>query len=58
MCLYLKERYMPVKNKNESEVGLVQDCCRLVLRQFICKYYSLVSDVKVEVWFEKISGLG
>lgn len=49
MCLYLKERYMPVKNKNESEVGLVQDCCRLGLRQFICKYYSLVSDVKVEV---------
>lgn len=51
-------RYMPEKNKKESEMGLLQDCCHLALQQFSCDYCSSVTDVKVEVWFEKTSVLG
>lgn len=51
-------RYMPEKTKKESDMGLLQDCCHLALQQFSCDYCSSVTDVKVEVWFEKTSVLG
>ena len=39
-------------------MGLVQDYCHLALQQFGCDDHSLVTDVKVEVWFEKTAVLG
>lgn len=50
-------RYTPEKDKKESEMGLVQDCCHLALQHFSCDYCSLVADVKVEVWFWKTTVL-
>jgi len=51
-------RYTPGKNKKGSEMGLAPGCCHLALQRFSCGYSSLVTDMKVEVWFEKTAVLG